>query len=212
MKLLLSILLMFCPTSVSYPVSTILSVTTNYAYIYEAADFSSPKIDLKLEQGTSVELLQENEINGFYNIKYGALEGYMLCECLGKVENEQDVMLVYNAKTSVKTVLHAQGADGNVDKSSGILSLDENTEVYLYEGFNGKLEYTKVKLSHNGKMYFGYIKTADISPYGVNNVLIIAITAIIACTSVILILLGISKKKSRFAPILDKIGKKGQKS
>lgn len=196
----MAIMLLFCPMSVSYEVNTTLSVVTNYAYIYELPSFSSNKKDVKIEKNETVTLLDANEKNGFYFVSYTGdeqnFEGYVYKECLAVLEDEQELVLTYNAKTSMRTTVFS------LSDNSEIVTIDEGTELDLYEGFNRKNEWTKVKFSYNGQIIFGNIKTEDISPYGVSPVLIIALTAIFACVGVIFMLLGINKKKLR-KPAVD---------
>ena len=200
MKTLLSIMLLFCSMSVSYPANTSLSIVTNYAYMYEDASFTSAKYDFQIKKNETVTIINETEENGFYLVSYSYdnddYEGYVYKECLGQLEDTQQVVLSYNAKTSARTKIYSI-----TDKSDTGIYVDESTELYLYEGFDRKSEFTAVKLSYEGEIILGYIKTADVSPYGVNNILIISITAIIACVGVIMILLGINKKKLRKSPV-----------
>ncbi len=196
----MAFLLLFCPVGVSYEKNTSLSVVTNYAYVYELPSFTSTKKDLEIKKNEVVVLLDETEQNGFYFVNYHSgeqnYEGYVYKECLAKLEQEQELVLTYNAKTSMKTKVFS------LSDNSEIATIEEGTELDLYEGFNRKNEFTKAKFSHNGQIIFGYIKTADISPYGVSSALIIALTAIFACVGVIFILLGINKKKLR-KPAVD---------
>lgn len=200
MKFLMAFLLLSCPMSVSYEKNTSLSVVTNYAYVYEMPSFTSNKLDLEIKKNEIVVLLDATQHNGFYFVSYNSgeknYEGYVYKECLAKLEREQELVLTYNAKTSMKTKVFSLS-----DKSE-IVTIEEGTELDLYEGFDRKNEFTKAKFSHNGQIIFGYIKTEDISPYGVSPVLIIALTAIFACVGVIFILLGINKKKLR-KPVVD---------
>lgn len=210
MKLLLSIFMLISSTAVTYPVNTALSVITDYAYVYSAPNFSSShvktneNVDLKLEHGDSVTIYSEELYNNqFYritcikdNIKYGdTSDCYVFSECVAKLEKEQDIVLTYNGETSIETIVYSldNGSDENVE----IARLDKQTQIYLYEGYNRKAEWTNIKFSYDGKIMLGKIKTEDIKPYGINNVLIISVTAIFACVSVIFILLGINKKSLR---------------
>jgi hypothetical protein len=202
MNILLATALMFCATSVNYPVDTVFSVVTNYASMYKTASLNAEKYEFNIDNGEKVSLLNDNLENNFYFVSYRydsvTYQGYVYKECLAVLEDEQELILTYNAKTGVKT----QVFDLN-DTSKEIAVLDENTEVYLYEGYNRKTEFTAVKFSYEGKIMLGYIPTINISPYGISNVLIVSITAIIACVGVIFILLGISKKKTKKKPVKD---------
>ncbi len=202
MKLLLSILMMFCSVSANYPIGTYLSVVTDYTYMYKESSFTSAREEFKIEHGGKVQLEIETPENDFYFVSYSfenvEYKGYVYKECLVSLESEQEVVLTYNAKTSAKTDVYS------MDKNQVICTVGEGKELYLYEGFDSKSEYTAVKFSYNGEIMLGYIKTIDISPYGISSTLIIAITAIIACVGVIMILLGINKKKTHKMPIKDK--------
>ena len=185
----------FSSLSVAYPVDTVLSVVTNYAYMYSEASFTSEKLEYTLDKGEEVILLSENLENNFYKVRYKTDEGYIYKECLALVGEDQAVILTYNAKTSVKTKVYS------LSSQEELFEINENTELFLYEGYHRNSDYTAVKFSHDGEIVLGYIKTIDISPYGVSNVLIVSITAIVACVGVILILLGINKKKMKISPI-----------
>ena len=194
MKLILAVVMFFSTMSGNYSIGTYLSVVTDYAYMYQSASFSSIKEDFVIEHGEKVQLESETPLNDFYLVSYTYKNidytGYVYKECLAELDEEQDIVLTYNAKTSSKTKVYSIN-----DKSKEILTIDEGKELYLYEGFDSKSEFTAVKFTYNGKIVLGYIKTADVSPYGVSPTLILAITAIVACVGVIFILLGISKKK-----------------
>lgn len=202
MKLLLSILMMFCSVSANYQIGTSLSIITNYAYMYKEASFTSAREDFTIEHGEKVQLITDVQENGFFYVSYTfeniEYKGYVYKECLANVENEQEVVLTYNAKTSAKTDVYS------MDKSQVLCTVSEGKELYLYEGFDNKNEYTAVKFSYNGEIVLGYIKTIDVSPYGISGTLIVAITAIVACVGVMMILLGISKKKTHKMPIKTK--------
>ena len=193
--------MLFCQICVGYTTDTPLYVVTNYAYMYHDANFSSEKFDFKIEQDEQVVLLDENLINDFYNVSYlhenVVYEGYVYKECISSLTKEQDVVLTYNAKTAIDTIVYTIDSteENLVKKFDTPISAD--TELYLFEGFDRKSKFTKVKFSYNGEIVLGQIRTEDISPYGISNVLIISLTAIIACVGVIFILLGISKKKTK---------------
>lgn len=195
MKLILAIMIFFSSLSGTYPVDTVLSVVTNYAYIYKEASFTSEKMVYTLDKGETVTLLNETLENNFYKVRYKADEGYIYKECVAVVGEDQAVILTYNAKTNAKTKVYS------LSSQEELFTIEENTELYLYEGYHRNSEYTAVKFSHDGQVVLGYIKTIDISPYGVSNVLIISVSAIIACVGVIMILLGINKKKMKISPI-----------
>jgi len=196
MKLLMAIMMLFVGLSGNFKIGASLSVVTDYAYLYQTASFSAVKEDFVIEHGETVILENETPVNDFYYVSYTyknvEYRGYVYKECLAELEKEQELVLTYNAKTSAKTKVYSIS-----DKSKEIMEISEGKELYLYEGFDRKSEFTAVKFSYNGEIILGYVKTEDISPYGISGTLIVAITAIFACVGVIMILLGISKKKKK---------------
>ena len=196
MKLLMAIMMLFVGLSGNFKIGASLSVVTDYAYLYQTASFSAVKEDFVIEHGETVTLENEAPVNDFYYVSYTyknvEYRGYVYKECLAELEKEQELVLTYKAKTSAKTKVYSIS-----DKSKEIMEISEGKELYLYEGFDRKSEFTAVKFSYNGKIILGYVKTEDISPYGISGTLIVAITAIFACVGVIMILLGISKKKKK---------------
>ena len=205
MKLLLSIMMMFASLSSSFPVGTTLSVITNFAYLYETPSLTSSKYDFQLPKGCEVDLIDEVLTNDFYhvsctynNINY---QGYIYKENLSKVSSNQDVVLKYNGRIVNKTqIYNADMIELKTSDGTNII-LEENHEIYLYEGYDHNAEYNAIKFSYNNEIYLGYVKTYDIAPYGVSTTLIIALTAITSCVGIILILLGINKRKLKVTPI-----------
>ena len=209
MKLLLSIGLFVASVFSGYPIGTTLPVISNYAYMYEHPDYTSNKYDFKITKGEEITLLDDELDNGFYYASYKfesvTYNGYVSQNDVAMLTGEQDVIISYNGKIAVETKIYSL-----VDSSQVLISdgeevvLQENTEVYIYSGYNRKSEFTAIKFSYNGKILVGYVKTANITPYGVSPVLIVSLTAIIASVGVILILLGISKKKLKVSPLNKK--------
>ena len=206
MKFLLSIGLFLSSVFSGYPIGTTLPVISNYAYMYEQADFSSKKYEFKISKGEKITLLNDELKNDFYYASYKyenvTYSGYVYKDNVSQLSNEQEVILSYNAKIAVDTKIYSITDPSQVLLSNGKeVVLTEKTEVYLYAGYDRKAEYTEIKFSYNGKIEVGYVKTTDITPYGVSPVLIVSLTAIIASVGVIFILLGISKKRKRVFPV-----------
>lgn len=209
MKILLSIGMFLTSVLSGYPIGTNLPIVSNYAYMYEHPDFASDKYEFKITKGEEITLLDDEIVDDFYyacykfeNVTYN---GYVFKDCVSTLTTSQDVILSYNGKIAVDTKIYSI-----VDPSQVLLSdgeeviLKENTEVYIYSGYDRKSEFTAIKFSYNGKIEVGYVKTANITPYGVSPILIVSLTAIIASVGVILILLGISKKRLKISPVKEK--------
>ena len=206
MKFLLTLGLFFSGMVSAYPIGTQLPVVSNYAYMYEYHDFTSQKYDFKIYKGEEITLLDDELFDNFYyaSFKYEDVtyNGYVYKDDVAKLADEQEVILSYNAKIAKDTKIFSITDPNNPLICDGQeVILEESTEVYIYEGYNRKNEFTAIKFSFNGKIEVGYVKTTDISPYGISPALIVALTAIIASVGVIFILLGINKKKLRIKPI-----------
>ena len=73
----------------------------------------------------------------------------------------------------------------------------KNQGVFIYEGFSSD-EYTAIQLIlEDGSLYNGYIKTVDLTPQGISPLLILGISIIAACVTIILSLLFIKKRKKK---------------
>lgn len=204
MKFLLALGLIFASMA-SYPIGTKLPVVSNYAYMYEDANFDSAKYNFKIYKGETITLLDDELTNNFYyaSFKYEDVtyNGYVYKDNIAELTDDQELIFSYNAKVAKDTQIFTI-TDSSVPLLSGgeEVILKESTAVYIYSGYNRKSEFTAIKFSYNGKIEVGYVRTTDITPYGVSPALIVALTAIIASVGVILILLGISKKRVRITP------------
>ena len=202
-------MMFFLSLGSSYPVGTTLSITSNFAYVYKDSSFSSEKFEFNLEKGFKVDLIDENLYNDFYNVSFDYedkyYEGYIYKENLSLIEENQNVVLSYNARiVGNKTKIYAQDKTELKANDGQNILLNENHEVYLYEGYDHKKEFTAIKFSYNNEIYIGLVATKDIAPYGVSTALIVSITAIISCVGIILILLGVNKKKAKIIPVSKK--------
>lgn len=167
-------------------------INTSYTFLYKDSSFNT-HYDFKI---MSNEILAcQGYTDNYYEVVYNYNEtdfhGYIKAEFASIYTPFQEVTLVYNGKIINRT---------NVFKLNSLESLDDivldiNHEIFLYEGFDSKKDYTNIKFSYNGQVYVGRILTKDLSPYGINKALIISLSVISALVGAILILLGINKKK-----------------
>lgn len=188
--LLLSLLMIVSPLSAN--VGREVYLLTDSAYVYADADYTSEKI-AEVHYNDKFTIQDSETTNGFYYISFTlnevATTGYISADVVGEKAPAQEVVLSYNAKMlNDSTVL-------NITDDSEICSIKKGQRVLLFEGYSNKTDYVAVKFVQDGKVIIGKVKTEDVKPDGVNSALIISLTAITALVSVVLILLGITKKK-----------------
>lgn len=197
--------MMFLPLSSTYSVGTTLSVVTNYTHVYENPSFISNRYYFQLPKGYKVDLLDENLVDNFYHVSFNIndtnYQGYIYKENLSLLSKNQDVVLTYNGRIVNKTQIYNFDMSELKTSEGTNIILNENHEICFYEGYDHKAEYNTIKFSYNNDIYIGYVKTYDSAPYGVNPTLIIALTAIASCVGIILILLGINKRKLKITPV-----------
>lgn len=188
--LLLALVMLVSPLSASTGSDVFL--LTDSAYIYAEANYASDQL-AEIKYGDKLTLENDEMTNGFYNVTFTkddvSVTGYINADLVGEKAESQDVVLSYNAKISNDTIVY------NIADDSELCTIKKGTQVLLFEGYSNKKDYLPVKFVADGKVIIGKVLTADIKPYGVNSALIISLSAIMALVSVILILLGITKKK-----------------
>lgn len=181
-------------SSLSSPISVGESVfvLSNSAYIYSAPSFSSEKL-LQLDRGDKLTLLSDELSNSFYYVSFESadeeLTGYVFSEIVGPLADSQEVVLSCNA-----TILNSAAILALTDDTE-LCKLEKGKRVFLYEGYDKEQSFQSVKFELDGKIFVGRVKIENVKPDGVNTALIVSVTAIIALVSIIIILLGITKKK-----------------
>ena len=75
--------------------------------------------------------------------------------------------------------------------------LVKGSRVYLYEGYDNSLPYTRVAVKVENSLEYGYIKTEEISPDGINPAIIYAITIALACIGIIMAFLFMKNKNKK---------------
>lgn len=179
------------PQSVSFADTEYVTINTSYSYLYKDTA-RTEHYDFKISGGEKLVLLEENL--DYYKISYTyentEYVGYIPTEIASIYQDDQDEIPVYNGKIIKKTNVYS--LEGELIEG---VSLDPKHEIYIYEGFDSKKEFTKIKFSLNGKIYIGQVETVNLSPNGINKGVIIAFSIITAIVGVILIMLGFKKKK-----------------
>ena len=206
-KFLLFVLLMLCVVT---PFAFLQKETTSLAkeqarivatecYIYEEANFDKPLLDneenrIILKYGDSVTLLsvgQESE--KFVYVAFGGLQGYVFKYYVNTALTDQEVYPVFNAKVAAAKAIVYDAP--NEDVKTGV-EITKGTELYLYEGYKKNQDFTAVGfIDSEGRMYYGYLRTADLEPYGINASIITGIVVAVSCVTIILLLIFMKKVK-----------------
>lgn len=186
---------------------TLFSITapysTNYAQIVVSAchlfttpSFESAKVldlsneEIILKQNDSVLVLEESGDFALVQID-NTIRGYVYKYYLSYGENI-DVYPTFNA-----TIRHDGTQVYNLDYSQSNIVLDSGTRVFIYGGYDDKNEYTAIQfVDGNGTLIHGFVQTSNINPDGVSSLLIVGISIIVACVTIILSIIFIKKSRS----------------
>ena len=163
-------------------------VTANRASVFESPDFSSAKIG-QIEHDVEVYVQMENDAPQefknegfvFYKITQADLEGYVFADLLTPKSDTITAIPSFNGQTNTESIVFWKQDNEMVESE---IILDKGERIFLYEGYNSKEEYNAIAFVHENEVLYGYLKTENISPDGIN-------TAIITCITIIIALLGI---------------------
>ena len=195
LSLLLILIFQFVPSYNYFSVAESEQIVINmsFSYLYKEANYDE-WYDFKIQKGEILD--STGTINNFYKVAYSfennIIEGYIPCEFASVYKAEDEVLLVYNGKVIRETQVYSI-VDNSIIED---VILQPSHEIYIYAGFDSKSEFTKVKFLYNNKVYTAQIPTINLSPNGINKGVIIALGAITALVGVVMILLGLKKKKS----------------
>lgn len=172
-------------------------IISSRAYIYSEASFSSKKItydsqEVILSHGQEISILEEQGDFLYINItiKQNVLSGYVYKYYVTS-SAPQTVYPVFNGSVRRETVLY------DIDFMPTEYKLKAGQEVYIYKGYDRK-QFTAVQVVlDDGTLYHGYINTQDLEPQGISPLLIVGISIIAACVTVILSLIFIKKVKKK---------------
>ena len=184
-------------------------VNSNSASIYQTYDLSSEKIDMLLHKDKviveandsgAIEYISGDDFVFFKILAYNDLEtktegyGFVLADLLSKAVNQIETIPNFNAKTIDNAKVYFK-TDTNFEESD--ITLNKGTRIYLYEGYKRKNEYCAVSFEFENQILYGYVKTYQIKPDGINPLLITCTTLIIAVLTISLSLILIKKKKTK---------------
>lgn len=174
-------------------------VCGNSATLFESASLTSTKItQLSHKDEILVEMegesVAEYSSNGFvfYKATFQSQEGFVLSDLVVPAQKLISSIPNFNAKTNKDSVVYLQN-DNSFEESS--ISLAKNTEIFLYEGFDDKTDYTAIAFIYENQVRYGYLQSDDINPDGINPFIITAIIVIVALVGVIFALVFMRRKK-----------------
>lgn len=175
------------------------TVVSNTCYVYEDASFDSPIYDgdekVTFTHGEKLDVLSD-ENGDFIKIKFSIGEqtqsGYVYRYYVTYSTLSQEQYPVFNAK-----VIHDEAIIYKSDKTPSGHTAKAGQGIYLYKGYSsGEWNAVEIVLE-DGSLYYGYMKTADISTNGISAGLITGIMLIATCLTIIFLLVFMKKKKKR---------------
>lgn len=184
-------------------------VVANTAYVYQSPSLSANKIALfKNRDKVVLEMLdgspETSQADGykFYKLKESITRenesySYILADLVVKEREQITSIPNFNGKTNAKCNVYfaKETENGVVYEKDEEMVLSKGTAIFLYQGFNKKSEYNAVSFLKDNTIYYGYLQTKNISPNGVNPVIITCIFLIIAVLGIVFAWVFISKKK-----------------
>lgn len=197
MKLLLCFLMMF--SNFVYAEPATVSVVANSCIVYEDASFENPILidesPLSFPHGTILSVLNDDSSLDFIKISVdkdnNLIEGFVYRYYVTYASLEQEVYPVFNG-----SVLNEGAIIYDLEKNPSQFVAKQGQGIYFYEGFDSKEEFNAVAIVlEDGNLYYGYMQTRDVSPYGVNAGLITGIVVIISCLTIIFLLMFMKKTK-----------------
>ena len=180
-----------------YADANTVTVVADYCYVYETAAFDSPLLQdekpVKFTHGQKLSVLEDKPSLDFIKVEVEGAEsgGYVYRYYVTYSDVTQEIYPVFNGK-----IVNDNVKLYDLDKKETSLVAKKGQKVYLYNGYNGKEEFNAIAIKlDDGSLFYGYVKTADVEPYGVNAGLITGIVVIASCLTIIFLLLFMKKKK-----------------
>jgi len=170
-------------------------VTANSAVVFSEPDISSEKIEI-LKHKTEVIVEYENNEAKIYTTEnlnfYKTETGYIICDLLTPNANYIVSIPNFNAKTNSLCKVFFNENNELIESN---IELQKGEQLFLYEGFDKKKDFTAVSFLKNGQVVYGYLKTSSISPNGINPLIISCIFLILAVLGIVFALVFMKKKK-----------------
>ncbi len=171
-------------------------VTANKANVYEQPMFNSTviktlshKTEIKIELSLDAPVEYVDGNYTFYKIDQ---DGYILSNLVCKKTETITSIPNFNAKTNGECFVYF--LENDVYEKSDI-KLSEKQEIFLYEGFDQNKDVTAIAFVNANEVLYGFIQTKYVSPNGINPVVFIVITLVMAILGIAFAWLFISGKK-----------------
>lgn len=201
----------FSPISVAFAEESEVSgeyvVTANSAVLFSQPDLTSEKLatlshkdEILLEvSGGEVAVYSGTYGYNFYKLQeqYSNSQGelvdaFILCDLVTPKTEIVVSIPNFNAQTNAKCEIYLKE---NTEYVASGTTLDKGTRIFLYEGYDSSNEYTAISYVLDGDVLYGYLKTENIAPDGINPVIITCLIVILALLGIIFAWLFMTRKK-----------------
>ncbi len=173
-------------------------VVANSATLFESADFSSQKVAtlshkdfLKIELNGQ-EPVEYGEEFVFYKAQFENIEGFVLADLV--TPQTQTIVSIpnFNAKTNSKCNVFLKNDKYFIESET---ILEKHEQIFLYEGYDVDKEYTAITYVKDNEVLYGYLKTENIAPNGINPIIITCICIVIAVIGIVFAWVFMKNKK-----------------
>lgn len=177
--------------------TTTFVVSANTADVFQAPSFTAQKVE-KLTCNQEVEIVLDGQApkqffgEGF--MFYQTQNGYILAELVVPKNSQITSIPNFNAKTKETCTVYFLQNSQFVESD---ITLQKGTQLFLYEGFKSKQQYTAVAFIYNKNVCYGYISTKTINPDGINPTIIVCACTILAVLGIVFAWLFMRRKKSK---------------
>ncbi len=173
-------------------------VTANSATIFEMADFSSTKLKIVNHKDIlTVETNAESPVEYGDNIKFFKVmhentTGFVVADLLTPQKSVITSIPNFNGQTNKTCDIFIKN---DTDFSKNGHTLNKGERIFLYEGFSNKNDYIAIAYLKDNEVMYGYLSKEDISPDGINPIIITCISLIIAVVGIVFAWVFIKNKK-----------------
>ncbi len=183
-----------------YGEDNVVQVVASQCFLFEEKSFDNPiknnsQENLIIKHGEKLKVL-EGEQESFIKVEYTeekTYQGFVYARYVTYNNLSQEVYPVFNA-----SVIENDVEVYNLDGSLAEIILNKGKELYLYEGYTKKTEFTAVCfVDEDGSLFYGKIRTKQLAPYGINAGVITGIVVAISCVTIILLLIFMKKTKKQ---------------
>lgn len=177
-------------------------VVASQCFLFEERNFETPIKDeegenIVIKHGQRLKVLEEEQ-EGFIKVEFALEEtyqGFVYARYVTYNTLSQEVYPVFNA-----SIIEDNVEVYDLDKLPTGIVLNRGKELYLYEGYAKKADFTAVCfVGEDGSLFYGKIKTKQLAPYGINAGVITGIVVAVSCVTIILLLVFMKKTKKQKA-------------